>query len=68
MLAMVKVVDSLHVDLQPEAGRMPYEKEKGHFSTQSVNCSGHVANIASNIAEDAFSVASQHSIGLIDIK
>ena len=104
---MVKVVDSLHVDLQPEAGRMPYEKEKGHFSTQSVNCSGHVANIASQkkiekpwifcketgwpckqeaesfdeklwkmtpiraafvcskacdiIAEDAFSVASQHS-------
>ena len=44
---MVKVVDSLHVNLQPEAGRMPYEKEKGHFSTQSVNCSGHVANIAS---------------------
>ena len=103
---MVKVVDSLHVNLQPEAGRMPYEKEKGHFSTQSVNCSGHVANIASQkkiekpcifcketgwackqeaesfdeklwkmtpiravvcstacdiIAEDAFSVASQHS-------
>ena len=44
---MVKVVDSLHVNLQPEAGRMPYQKEKGHFSTQSVNCSGHVANIAS---------------------
>ena len=90
------------------------KKKKGHFSTQSVNCSGHVANIASQkkiekpwifcketgwpckqeaesfdeklwqmtpipasffcskacdiIAEDAFSVASQHSIGQIDIK
>ena len=39
---------TLYVNQRPEAGRMSYQKETGlFFSTPSVNCYGHVANIAS---------------------
>ena len=38
---------TLYVNQRPEAGRMPYQKETGLFSTPSVNCYGHVANITS---------------------